>query len=301
MCSGVVDITPVDALVVGEALVDVVRRGPVAHEHAGGSAANAAVALARLGRGVRLWTAYGDDDRGAVLDDHLARAGVRLAVDPHVLDRTPSATATIGGTGAATYDFDVAWRLGEAPALEGTRFVHVCSWGPVLEPGATAVRRLLAAAAGSATVTYDVNVRPALTGTGQELTAAVERTAALARLVKASDEDLGVLYPGLTLEAAAARVRGLGPDAVVVTRGAEGATWFGDRTVSVAATPVMVADTIGAGDTFGAALLDALWDDDVAAISEERIAAALAHAVRAAAVTVSRPGADPPYASELLG
>lgn len=286
-----------DALVIGEALVDVVRRGEEVIEHPGGSAANAAVALARLGREVRLWTAYAADECGAVLDRHLAHAGVALATEPRILERTPSATATIGLTGSASYVFDVAWQLGEAPPLDGARFVHVCSWGPVLEPGASAVRAALAAT--SATVTYDINVRPIVTGEGAGLTAAVERTARFAKLVKASDEDLAVLYPGLALEAAAERLRSLGPYAVVVTRGADGATWFGARPVSVAAEPVTVVDTIGAGDTFGAALLDALWDDDLATIGEERITAALGHAVRAAAVTVSRPGANPPYASEL--
>lgn len=281
----------------GEALVDVVRRGAEVVELPGGSAANAAVALSRLGREVRLWTAYGDDELGAMLDRHLANAGVGLAAEPRVLARTPTATATIGETGAARYTFEVSWELTEAPVLEGTRFVHVCSWGPILEPGAARVRAALAAT--RATVTYDVNVRPAVTGDGPELTAAVERTAALAQLVKASDEDLEVLYPGVGLEAAASRLRSLGPAAVVVTRGAEGATWFGEQTVSVDSVRVVVADTIGAGDTFGAALLDALWEDDLATISEERIRSALTHAVRAAAVTVSRPGADPPYAAEL--
>lgn len=286
-----------DALVVGEALVDLVERGDRTDAYPGGSAANAAVALARLGRPVRFWTAYGDDEYGVALDRHLAAAGVAPAADPRVLPRTPSATATIAPSGSASYRFDVAWRLGDPPPVTGTRFVHVCSWGPVLEPGAARVLALLAST--SVTVTYDVNVRPAVTGAGPELTAAVERTARLARLVKASDEDLEVLYPGLPLAAAAARMRALGPVAVVVTRGAEGATWFGAEEVSVGARPVAVADTIGAGDTFGAALLDALWDDDLATISRERIAAALTHAVRAAAITVSRPGADPPYAAEL--
>jgi fructokinase len=287
----------VDALVVGEALVDLVHRGESTVAYPGGSAANAAVALARLGRTVRLWTAYGDDEYGAALDRHLAAADIVPAADPRVLPRTPSATATIAPSGSASYRFDVAWDLGGPPPMTDTRFVHVCSWGPVLEPGAARVRALLAAT--SATVTYDVNVRPAVTGGGPELTAAVERTARLARLVKASDEDLEVLYPGLPLPEAAARLRALGPLAVVVTRGADGATWFGAEEVSVGAQPVPVADTIGAGDTFGAALLDALWDDDLATISRARIAAVLTHAVRAAAVTVSRPGADPPYAAEL--
>lgn len=292
-----VDNLSVDTLVVGEALVDVVRRGEVVVEHPGGSAANAAVALARLGRPVRLLTAYAADDRGALLDRHLADSAVAPAVDPHLLARTPTATATIGLDGAASYAFDVEWRLAALPATDGARFVHVCSWGPVLEPGAERVLDLLAAT--PSVVTYDVNVRPAVTGAGDALTAAVERTASYAALVKASDEDLDVLYPGLGTDAAAARVRSLGPRAVVVTRGGDGATWYGEETVHVAAVPVRVVDTIGAGDTFGAALLDALWDDDLDALDAGRIEEVLAYAVRAAAVTVSRPGADPPYRQEL--
>lgn len=285
------------ALVIGESLMDVVRRDGLAVEYPGGSAANAAVALARLGREVRFWTAYGDDEYGAALTRHVEDAGVRPAADPRILARTPSATATIGPSGAASYAFDVEWRLGEPPSVASARFVHVCSWAPVLEPGASRVLDLLSTSA--ATVTYDVNVRPAVTGAGPGLTAAVEQAASHARLVKASDEDLEVLYPDLPLAEAAQRLLALGPSAVVVTQGAAGATWFGPETVSVAAAPVRVVDTIGAGDTFGAALLDALWDFELDHISPSEIDAALTHAVRAAAITVSRPGADPPYASEL--
>lgn len=282
---------------VGEALVDVVSRGERTREHPGGSAANAAVALARLGRPVRLLTAYADDSRGRALDAHLSDSGVRLASDPHLLTRTPTATATIGLDGAATYQFDIEWRLDTLPETDDARYVHVCSWGPVMEPGAARVRELLETTA--ATVTYDVNVRPPVTGTGPGLTAAVERTAALAQLVKASDEDLAVLYPGHGIEGAVEALLGLGPLAVVVTRGGDGASWYGAETVHVPAVPVSVVDTIGAGDTFGAALLDALWDEELRTISPDRVAEVVAHAVRAAAVTVSRPGANPPYASEL--
>ena len=86
-----------------------------------------------------------------------------------------------------------------------------------------------------------------------------------------------------------------------MTRGGDGATWVGTgHTVEVASLPVEVADTIGAGDTFGAAVIDALWDrGPLADLSTDEIAEVLAHAARAAAVTVSRPGADPPYRSEL--
>jgi fructokinase len=155
-------------------------------------------------------------------------------------------------------------------------------------------------------VTYDVNARPAVTGAGSGVVHAVEEVAALADLVKASDEDLEALYPDDTVEQSVAHLFGLGPSAVVVTRGRDGATWFtGDGRVDAPSADVEVADTIGAGDTFGAAMLDALWELDVlggrlAPMEPAVIEGVLRRAARAAAVTVSRPGADPPYRHELL-
>jgi fructokinase len=289
-----------DVLVIGEALVDIVHAADgSSQEYAGGSAANVAVALARLGRPVRFVTAWADDTRGAVLAEHLAGAGVTLASDPRVLERTATAAATLGADGSASYEFDLEWRLGAVDAGEPVA-VHVCSIGAVLEPGADQVLELVAGLRDRATVSYDINARPAITGTGPELVARVERMVGVAHLVKASDEDLANLYPRLDLAAAAAHLLGLGPAAVVVTRGGEGATWVrADDTVEVASLPVDVADTIGAGDTFGAAILDALWDRPLADLTAADIEGVLAHAARAAAVTVSRPGADPPYRSEL--
>jgi fructokinase len=289
-----------DVLVVGESLVDIVHGADgTTTEYAGGSAANVAVALSRLGRPVRFVTAWADDERGAVLAKHLADAGVAMATDPLVLERTATAAATIGTDGAASYEFDLDWRIG---AVEAGRpvAVHVCSIGAVLEPGADQVLELLTGLRGTTTISYDVNARPAITGTGTKLVDRVERMAAVADLVKASDEDLVALYPELDIESAARRLLGLCPVAVVVTRGSEGATWVGaDRTVEVASLPVEVADTIGAGDTFGAALIDALWDRSPAGLTNDAIEEVLEHAARAAAVTVSRPGADPPYRDEL--
>ena len=285
-------------LVVGESLIDIVRAADgTTTEYAGGSAANVAVALSRLGRTVRFVTAWADDDRGRVLADHLAQAGVELASDPQVLTRTATAAATIGTDGAASYEFDLEWRIGEVSVGEPV-VLHICSLGAVLDPGAEQVLELVRGVRGAATVTYDINARPAITGTGPALVAQVEQMVAVSDLVKASDEDLGSLYPHLELADAAAHLRTLGPKAVVVTRGGEGATWFGDTVVEVASEPVEVADTIGAGDTFGAAVIDAIWDRGLD-LGPEQITEVLAHAARAAAVTVSRPGADPPYLSEL--
>jgi fructokinase len=293
-------------LVVGEALVDIVARADgSALEYPGGSAANVAVALARLGRPVELLTAYADDEHGAVLARHLNQSAVGLAGDPFALSRTATALATLADDGSASYTFDIDWRLNPVPDLS-PMVVHTCSIGAVMAPGADDVRRLLERLRPHATVSYDVNARPAVTGTGPAVVQAVEEVVALADLVKASDEDLAVLYPGDSPERAVDRLLGLGPAAVVVTRGRHGATWYGlDGRVTTPAVDVVVADTIGAGDTFGAAMLDALWELDVLSgrltgLEPDEIEAVLRRAARAAAVTVSRPGADPPYRHEML-
>jgi fructokinase len=291
-----------DVLVMGESLVDVVRAadGSVS-EHVGGSAANVAVALARLGRTVRFATSFAEDVHGRMVAMHLDRAGVRLANQPHSIARTSTAIATLDADGAAHYEFDLDWVL-DPPAMEGPpAAVHVCSLGAVLSPGSDVVHAAVSRLRESAVVSYDINARPVITGTGPDLLERVERIVASSDLVKASDEDLAALYPTLALADAAHGLLERGPAAVVVTRGGEGALWFSrSGRVEVSAIPVPVADTIGAGDTFSAALLDGLLGrGELAALDEAAVREVLARAVRAAAVTVSRPGADPPYASEL--
>ena len=297
-----------DALVLGESLIDIVRDaagGTV--DHVGGSAANVAVALARLGRRVRFATSFAPDPRGRLIANHLAAADVALASDPGSVTRTSTAVATIGEDGTARYEFDLEWRLNPVEAGEPL-VVHTCSLGAVLAPGADEVLALVARLRETATITYDINARPAITGRGPDLVARVEQMVALSDVVKASDEDLDALYPDVGHAEAARRLLALGPSAVVVTRGAAGSTWVGAVEIEVPALPVTVADTIGAGDTFGAALIDALWHRGLLGagargslhhLAEVDAADLLGHAARAAAVTVSRPGANPPYRHEL--
>src|SRR6478752_12772 len=205
-----------DVLVVGESLVDIVQRADgTSVEYAGGSAANVAVALARLGRPVAFVTAYADDERGGVLARHLNQSAVGVAGDPFALERTATALATLAPDGSASYTFDIAWRLNPVPEVSPV-VVHTCSLGAILSPGAEDVRRLLERLRPSATVSYDINVRPAVTGTGAEVVM-------LSDLVKASDEDLEALYPDARVDQSVARLLGLGPSAVVVTRGRDGA------------------------------------------------------------------------------
>lgn len=298
------------ALVAGESLVDIVRCGDGSTtEFPGGSAANVAVALARLGRSVRFATSWGDDERGRTLAERLEQDGVGLAGDPHAVGHTSTAVATIGSDGGASYEFDLAWRLNPVALGLDAQVVHTCSLGAVLTPGCDDVVALLERLRGTATISYDVNVRPAITGTGDALVRQVERVAALSDVVKASDEDLEALYGDGDPISGAKRLLALGPAAVVVTRGPDGATWLSrSLEVDVAAVPVVVADTIGAGDTFCAGMIDALWRggllgadrrEALADLTRDTVVSTLAHAVRAAAITVGRPGADPPYRREL--
>ena len=299
------------ALVIGESLVDVVQTAEAHTDYPGGSAANVAVALARLGRPTWLATSFAQDAHGVLLADHLAANGVQLAADPAAVIRSSSAVATLDPGGAASYAFDLDWRLNAVRLPDGVApvVVHTCSIAAVLAPGCEDVFTEVSLLRGSATVSYDVNARPAITGTGPDIVARVERMVAISDLVKASDEDLTALYPDVDHVIAARNLLALGPAAVVVTRGADGAAWVGaSGAVEIASLPVQVADTIGAGDTFGAALVDALWErgrlggdggDALRSLATAEVADVLAHAARAAAVTVSRPGADPPYRHEL--
>lgn len=299
-----------DFLVLGEALIDIVGAPDRASiESVGGSPTNAAVALSRLGYGVELAAAVGRDRHGSAVVDHLDRAGVRWAVDPFVIPRTSTSVATVDRAGVATYEFDILADL-PAPAASTDRLhLHTGSIGAVLEPGSRVVRAALDAHRATASISYDINARPAATGAGPALVAQVERIAARSDIVKASDEDLAIVYPELTAEVAARRLLDGGASAVIVTRGPAGATCFTELLeVDVPSVVVDVADSIAAGDSFCAGVLDGLaragclGDAGRPLLRDagtELWRDVLARATRASSITVSRPGADPPTAAEL--
>ncbi|MET9347683.1 carbohydrate kinase family protein [Streptomyces termitum] len=293
-------------LVIGECVADVVRApGAADAVHPGGSPANVAFGLARLGRATTLLTQLADDPYGRILADHLTGAGVRLVIGG-VPERTPSAVVTLDGHGRASYAFDIGWTLTAAeppPAARPVRHVHLGSIGAAVAPGAGHVLALVRRLRPAATVSYDPNVRPALMGEHAAAVARAEECAALADVVKASDEDLAWLYPGEPAEAVAERWLARGPALVLVTRGADGALAVTrEHRAAVAAPAVAVADTVGAGDSFMSAVLDALAGTGragLAALGADRLAELLARATAAAAVTVSRAGARPPDRAEL--
>lgn len=294
-------------LVVGETLVDAVHRaGGAVEEIPGGSPANVAITLGRLGRSPRLLTALGRDAHGRVLREWLARSGVTAEVVE--IARTATATARLDSGGAATYVFDIEWTLAGASVARAD-IVHVGSIAALLDPGSADVLRILDEQRGGALITYDPNIRPALTPDRERARHRVEALVSRSDLVKASDEDLSWLYPHRDPRDSARAWRQLGPAVVVVTEGADGA--FAVCEDGDAHTPgrsVEVADTVGAGDTFMGALIDGLitagWTratdrPALRAVSRDRCAEILDWAARAAAVTVSRRGAQPPYRDEI--
>jgi fructokinase len=293
--------------VVGEALVDVlVRADGTRVERPGGSPANVALGLARLGHDVRLVTTLGDDERGRLVADHLRASGV--VVDARPAARTSTATAVLDASGAATYDFDLSWDPGGV-GLTASGPVHVGSVGAFLEPGADAVERLVQAAREAAVVSLDPNLRPSLLPDRLAVVTRLERLVGLVDVVKASDEDLRWAYPDADPEQVARAWLDAGPSLVVVTAGADGSVAHarGAR-VELAAPAAEVVDTVGAGDTFMAGLLSRLADeglleverrDALAAVDPATLQRVLDTAARAAAVVVGREGADPPRREEL--
>lgn len=299
-----------DVLVVGEALVDIVQQldGATA-EHPGGSPANVALGLARLGRSADLLTRIGEDARGEVIQQHLAASGVGLVEGSVTPDRTSTATAHLDAAGVAKYDFDIDWRVAATPDLRAYRALHTGSIAAVLAPGGAAVRRLVEQAHGSLTVSYDPNARPRLMAPPEQTRPSMERFVALADLVKVSDEDLAWLAPGQDPVDVAKGWLTLGPAVVVVTFGGDGATAVcAAGRVDVVAPAITVVDTVGAGDSFTSGLVDHLAGADLLggdrrealhAVSADEVTAMLTHAVRIAAITCSRAGANPPTRAEL--
>lgn len=297
------------AVVVGEALTDViVERDGAEARHPGGSPANVAYGLGRLGRRTALVTELGDDADGAAIRAHLASAGVEVRTQGAAA-RTSSAIARLGADGSAEYRFELTWELRRVAVAEPPLVLHTGSLAATVEPGAAAVERLARDVRAGSTVSYDPNIRPDLMGGADDLRDRVERLVAGSDVVKASDQDTAFLAPGRAAVDVARDWLRLGPALVVVTLGGEGAvavTAGGE--VHVPAAPVTVADTVGAGDSFTAGLLDGLWDEGllggparpllrtVPAAVVERV---VRRATLAAAVTVSRAGANPPTRAEL--
>lgn len=291
---------PLDVVVVGEALTDIVTSASGSSEHPGGSPANVAYGLGRLGLRTGLLTALGDDARGQALHEHLDRADVTVLPGSMTLGRTASATVTLAEDGSASYRFDIDWALETVHLAQVPKLIHTGSIATFLEPGASAVKDLLANHRDECLITYDPNIRPALLGSQAEARTTFEDIAGLSHAVKLSDEDAAWLYPGSSLNETATRILGTGARLVVITRGGEGSL-LATTTTTFSVPPVAstVVDTIGAGDSYMAAMIMSLLDQGELRVDEDSLENLGRTASMAAAITVRRAGANPPTATEL--
>lgn len=306
-------------LVCGEALFDVFPdpAGPVAGvwpmvARAGGSPFNVAIGLARLGRKTAFLGGLSTDPMGIALAGQLDREGVDASPSPRLPHRTTLSVVARDAAGHPAYAFygeGSADRSLEAamPGVAPTGFgaIHVGSYSLVVEPSGSTIAGLVARAQ-AVLVCYDPNVRLTVQPDRDLWRLTVAAICRQASVVKVSAEDLALLYPHMAAKQAAESLLAYGPALVVMTDGAEGASaWTRRCIVERPAHAVTVVDTVGAGDSFMACLIDGLLASGARdrattdGLDPAQIASLLDRCARAAALTCSRPGADPPRQYEL--
>jgi len=301
----------------GEALIDMLPRRstddePAFAPYSGGAVFNTAVALGRLGVPVEFFSGLSSDLFGQQLRATLAesKVGSRYA---HVSGR-PTTLAFVhlidGHASYVFYDEGTAGRMlaeDDLPALEGN--VDAMLFGAISlipEPSGSTYEALMLREASRRVTMLDPNIRPAFIPDREKHLARIQRMIAMADILKLSDEDLSWFGASGAPEDAIALWLDIGPKLVVMTQGSKGAIGYTkNRKVAVAPTPVKVVDTVGAGDTFNAGILASLHEQaalsksHIANLSEAEIRGALTLGAAAAAVTVSRAGANPPWRHEI--
>jgi fructokinase len=307
----------VTVTVIGEALIDLVPgdRPGTFGAFPGGSPYNVAIGLARLGQRTALMARLAENTFGRLLRDTAAAEGIDLSAAPRATELTTLAVVNLDADASASYDFyldgtaDWQWTAAEIAAVPAAtavlHFGSLASWTP---PGDTLILGLARTLRGRGTlVSYDPNVRPGLLTDPTLSRGQIEAAIAAAHLVKASADDIAHLYPDMAAAQVAARWLGLGAGLVVITESASGAEAFtaSGTWVRRPARPVRVADTVGAGDSFTAGLLESLVRQDrhrpgtLGHCPPEPLAAALDDAIMVASLNCERQGNDPPTRAEV--
>lgn len=290
--------------VCGEVLIDILPSGPVV----GGGPANTAKALARLGHDVHFIDGISTDAYGKSAREELLRDGVKL--DLALASDKPTCTATVtldaaGGAsyeflidGTATFDFNTSWL--PDPYRYQPQVLHIGTLVTMIEPGASALYDWAMQVAEFAPIVFDPNIRPSVQPDRDLYEAAVEKWAALSAVIKVSVDDLAWLFPQSTIDDVASRWINDGAFLVVVTRGADGLVGYtSEGRVEVPGVKVDVVDTVGAGDTVGAIVVEAMIAHGLIALRGDLLKDVLTRAASAAAITCSRKGAQPPCKHEL--
>jgi fructokinase len=294
--------------VAGEVLVDLIPNGADSQPIVGGGPANTAKALAKLGIDTQFIDGISSDEYGRMAKDELNTAGVKLDYVKYSDKPTCLAIVSLShlGTAAyefvientATFDFTSEWL--PKPQTRWPTLLHIGTLAAVIEPGASVLFEWAQSLAKVAPIVFDPNIRPAVISDRKQYTTQVERWIAISSAVKVSDEDIKWLYPSIGVEQIINDWLTKGPSLIVVTYGDKGLTGYRkNERVSVDAVKVKVVDTVGAGDTVGAILVEAMEKDGLESLMGARLEVMLKRAAKAAAITVSRIGANPPTSEEL--
>ncbi len=294
--------------VVGEVLIDLIPEGADRKPIVGGGPANTAKALARLGVDIQFIDGASTDDYGQMAKNELVNAGIKLDYVKYSNKPTCLAIVSISESGSATYEFVIEntatfdftpdWLPN--PQTEKPALLHIGTLATVIEPGASVLFEWAQSVAKIVTIVFDPNIRPAVISDRKEYVMQAERWVSISSAVKVSDEDLKWLYPSFEIDQVVNNWLAKGPSLIVVTYGDKGLAGYrvGEK-VCVDAVKVVVADTVGAGDTVGAILVEAIVKDGLSSLSGVRLEMLLKRAAKAAAITVSRSGANPPTLKEI--
>jgi fructokinase len=291
--------------VCGEVLIDILPTGAVV----GGGPANTAKALARLGYDVDFIDGISTDAYGVSARKELSRDGVGLALS--LTSDKPTCTATVAldskGSasyeflidGTATFDFNSSW-LPDPERLKPS-VLHIGTLVTIIEPGASVLFDWAVKVGEFAPIVFDPNVRPSVMADRAKYAAAVEKWVSISSVVKVSDDDIKWLYPSDSLDVVAHRWIDSGVSCVVITRGEKGLIGFTVGGMEeVDGARVDVVDTVGAGDTVGAIVVEGIIAHSVHGLQGQVLNALLHKAAIAAGITCSRAGAQPPRAHELV-
>jgi len=294
--------------VAGEVLIDLIPGSSERKPIVGGGPANTAKALSKLGLDTQFIDGISSDEYGQMAKEELVESCVKLDYVKYSDKTTCLAIISLSESGSASYefvientatfDFTSTWLPNaqtERPSL-----LHIGTLATVIEPGASVLFEWAQSVAKVAPIVFDPNIRPAVMNDREQYVKQVERWVSISSAVKVSDEDLKWLYPNLEIDQVVNNWLAKGPSLIVVTYGDKGLAGYrqGEK-VSVDAVKVKVADTVGAGDTVGAILVEAIVKDGLDNLSGVRLEMMLIRAAKAAAITVSRSGANPPTLKEI--
>ena len=294
--------------VAGEVLIDLIPNADQYQAVVGGGPANTAKALAKLGVKTYFIDGISSDEYGQIANAELLAANVSLDYAQYSNKPTCTAKVTLSSSGSASYEFviedtatfDFSYPWLPDPQNLKPLLLHIGTLATVIEPGASVLFEWAQSVGNIAPIVFDPNIRPAVLGDRVEYVKKVEKWVAISSAVKVSDDDLDWLYPGKVIDEIVNKWLEVGVELVVVTLGDKGITAYRkNEQISVDAVKVVVADTVGAGDTVGAVLVEAIVKSGLDKLTGGVLKTMLNRASKAAAITVSRTGANPPSKEEI--